>query len=139
MAILDNSPVRNKVRWCDMQVVYKDDVYSIRDGCTDKMYVYWDLRSPNEFLSSDNLPYDYIEIVLINNNGIHSIYPNSQIQVIDSASLKLKYEYLDKSVKSLREYTTLLNDRLSSIEDQVVSIRDYMSVMDEKIKILEGK
>lgn len=137
MGILDNSPSKNRIRWCDMQVVYKDNIYNIEDGFTDKMYVYWDLKSPNVFLSSDSLPYEYIEIVFINNNGIHTIYPNLQIQVLDERNLKLKVEHLNDSIKSLREYTTLLNKRLSSIEKQVISIREYMNVMDKRIKKLE--
>ena len=67
------------------------------------------------------------------------MYPSSQIQVLDTSSTKLKYEYLDKSIKSLREYTTILNDRLSSTEKQIESIREYMNVMDTRLKKLEGK
>lgn len=139
MAILDNSPSKNRIRWCDTQVIYNGDIYNIKDGFTDKRYVYWDLSNPEVFLSSDNLPYDYVEIVLLNSGGLHTVYPSSQIQVLDTSSTKLKYEHLDKSIKSLREYTTILNDRLSSTEKQIESIREYMNIMDTRLKKLEGK
>lgn len=138
MAILDNSPSRNKIRWVDMKVLYNEEVYNIKDGFTDKTYVYWDLSEPNKFLSSDTLPYDYVEIVVVNNGGIHTMYPNTQITVSDSSNLKLKYEHLDKSLSSLRSFSDLLNNRITSIEKQVVSIREYMNNMDKRLKTLEG-
>lgn len=137
MPVLDNSPSSKRIRWCDIQVIYKGEIFNIKDGYTDKRYVYWDLRNPNIFLSSDNLPYEYIEIVFINNDGVHTMYPSLQISVVDTGSSKLKYEQMDKSVESLREFTTLLDVRLKSIEKQVVSIRDMMINIDNRLKVLE--
>lgn len=137
MPVLDNSPSSKRIRWCDIQVIYKGEIFNIKDGYTDKRYVYWDLRNPNIFLSSDNLPYEYIEIVFINNDGVHTMYPGLQISVVDTGSSKLKYEQMDKSVESLREFTTLLDVRLKSIEKQVVSIRDMMINIDNRLKVLE--
>lgn len=137
MPVLDNSPSSKRIRWCDIQVIYKGEIFNIKDGYTDKRYVYWDLRNPNIFLSSDNLPYEYIEIVFINNDGVHTMYPSLQISVVDTVSSKLKYEQMDKSVESLREFTTLLDVRLKSIEKQVVSIRDMMINIDNRLKVLE--
>lgn len=138
MPVLDNSPSKNRIRWCDVQVIYKKEVFKIKNGDTDKMYVYWDLKNPDVFKSSNELPYEYIGIVFVNNNGIHTVYPNTDISVVDVGNSRLKFDHLDKSISSIRQFTTLLDERISSIEEQIVSIREMLVNINNRITALES-
>lgn len=51
----DNTPSAGYVAWEDFKVSYRNNIYTIADGATDKKWIYWDMDNPNVFTGTDDL------------------------------------------------------------------------------------
>ncbi len=71
--VTNNSPVAGKIAWASCKIIYKGVQYTITDGNTDNIIIYWQLASPNIFTATNTLPALGIDdfIILTNNSGTH--------------------------------------------------------------------
>lgn len=136
MPVLDNSPTKGYVRWYDTKLVYQGVAYRIKDGHSDKKYVYWEQSDPFEFKSSDILPVGEVYIIYINNGGIISTYPCDKGVFIDSLSSAssintVLYEHLSNegihNTENFRDLVELISNKL---EGAILRIEE----LEKKIK-----
>lgn len=81
MQVFNNSPSAGFIRWSDVSISYKGQVYKIADGSTDFIYVYWKYSDPLSFYGSDVFPTLSADdlMVFLNKNGIHVKVPTATV------------------------------------------------------------
>lgn len=159
MAIQDNSPTRTNIRWSNIKFLHKGMIYVIKDGFTNKKYVYWKSDTPNEFLACDILPDSQVQIIMMNNEGVAYLYPSVDL-IIDNAGQKKndntvlinhisnqdihisleekeKISSLEESCVALYEQIDLLARRIYEVKLTADKIEELNSVQDRTIKFLE--
>jgi hypothetical protein len=73
MLIQNNDPGAGFVSWSGVQVKYKGVTYTIADGNSDKLYIWWDFSTPTAFQESDTMPTmtDNDFIAILNDSGTY--------------------------------------------------------------------
>lgn len=82
MQVLDNVPSAGYIQWSNVKIQYKGVTYSIVNGSTDFLYVFWKYSNPTTFYGADAYPTDLTDddiIVFLNKGGIHFTVPNTTI------------------------------------------------------------
>lgn len=79
--IADNTPMIGFVSWSGVKIVYKGVEYSVSDGSTDKLYIWWDFDYPTIMQTAQILPAmtDDDALVFLNKNGTHLVVPKATI------------------------------------------------------------
>lgn len=127
MPIQDNSPTKGFIRWHDIDILYEGFVYNIKDGYTDKKYVYWRSDDPYKFYTGDIIPYTQTEIVFMNSGGVTTVYPLTKIQFTDSLN--------KNNVNS-----TMLLEHISNSGVHFTGMdKDLLYILSEKLDMLDGK
>jgi hypothetical protein len=85
--IADNTPQTGYVSWSNVKIVYKGVEYSVMDGSTDKLYVWWDFDYPTIMQTAQILPTmtDDDVLIFLNKNGTHLVV--SKATVVDGSLL----------------------------------------------------
>lgn len=75
MQITNNSPSAGYIAWTGVTVKYRDVSYSIADGNSNKLYLWWDFSSPTVLQESDTMPAleDTDSIIFINDSGTYTL------------------------------------------------------------------
>lgn len=81
MQVFNNSPQAGYIRWQDVKISYKGQVYNIANGSTDFIYVYWKYSDPRSFYGSDVFPTLGADdlMVFLNKNGVHVKVPTATV------------------------------------------------------------
>ena len=66
MAIENNTPNDGYIFIKDLVIKYEDKLYSINSIYTKDKYVYWDINSPNDLITSNNKVNDINILTLVN-------------------------------------------------------------------------
>lgn len=81
MQVTNNSPSAGYIAWTGVKISYKGAVYSIANGSTNFIYVYWKFADPLTFYGSSTFPTlgnDDL-LVFLNKNGTYINVPNATI------------------------------------------------------------
>lgn len=75
MILTSNSPSAGYIAWQDVVIVHKNISYTITNGNSDKVYVWWDYSTPTVLQESDTQPTleDNDAILFINSSGTYTI------------------------------------------------------------------
>lgn len=81
MQVTDNSPSTGYIAWSSVHISYLGSTYTIADGNTNCLYVYWLYASPTTFQVSNTFPSlgSNDILVFLNKNGIHATVPNTTV------------------------------------------------------------
>lgn len=134
MPTQDNSPSRGSIRWFDMKIIFKGMAFNIKDGSTDKKYIYWSTDNPNIFQGVDIMPIEGNTILFINNSGVLTTYPLEEgVHLNDinssSSSNSLLFDHMsNKSSHVTEELLNIIDNIANKLEKAILRIEELEKV-----------
>lgn len=128
MPTQDNSPARGYVRWFDIQLVYKGVIYNIKEGNTNKKYIYWQRNNPTVFQVSEDFPLQDGIILYINNSGGVITYPLQEgvflnsINSSNGSNSNITEHILNKKYHVNEELLQVINTLGTKLENAILRI-----------------
>lgn len=80
--VSDNTPSAGCIQWSGLHMQYNGQSFTIQDGYTNYMYVYWNHNTPTQLVVSNTLPTNLTDadcLVFLNKNGVHLTIPTATI------------------------------------------------------------
>ena len=148
MSIHGNVPTLSYIRWTNMVIVYQDVVYQILNDYTNKAFIYWDIDSPYELISSNKKleAKDGRFYIIFNQNGQYTIVPNSSILINFTDVATTSKEAVSNKIlgfqntldEEIKKITTMqvdvdgLKTTVLEVQEDVVSNKTNLSILEQR-------
>ena len=134
MALLSNVPTLSYIRWQNLLIIYKDEVYQIYNNHTNKPFIYFDaINSPNELIMSNKKleERDGLFYIIFNDNGKYIIVPQTEIEINFSENGSV--DAVSSKILGFKEQLNEQSQKVTTIETDVEGVKTTVSQFEESI------
>ena len=134
MALLSNVPTLSYIRWQNLLIIYKDEVYQIYNNHTNKPFIYFDaINSPNELIMSNKKleERDGLFYIIFNDNGKYIIVPQTEIEI--NFSENSSADAVSSKILGFKEQLNEQSQKVATIETDVEGMKTTVSQFEESI------
>lgn len=134
MALLSNVPTLSYIRWQNLLIIYKDEVYQIYNNHTNKPFIYFDaINSPNELIMSNKKleERDGLFYIIFNDNGKYIIVPQTEIEINFSENGSV--DAVSSKILGFKEQLNEQSQKVVTIETDVEGIKTTVNQFEESI------
>ena len=136
MALLSNVPTLSYIRWQNLLIVYKDEVYQIYNNHTNRPFIYFDaINSPNELIMSNKKleERDGLFYIIFNDNGKYIIVPQTEIEINFSENSNNSVDAVSSKILGFKEQLDEQSKKVTTIETDVDGIKTTVGQIEENI------
>ena len=134
MALLSNVPTLSYIRWQNLLIIYKDEVYQIYNNHKNKPFIYFDaINSPNELIMSNKKleERDGLFYIIFNDNGKYIIVPQTEIEINFSENGSV--DAVSSKILGFKEQLNEQSQKVTTIETDVEGVKTTVSQFEESI------
>ena len=134
MALLSNVPTLSYIRWQNLLIIYKDEVYQIYNNHTNKPFIYFDaINSPNELIMSNKKleERDGLFYIIFNDNGKYIIVPQTEIEI--NFSENSSADAVSSKILGFKEQLNEQSQKVTTIETDVEGVKTTVNQFEESI------